>query len=342
MSKVRLDSGKAKELSANCLIDAGLKEVHAQQTAEVLVHADLRNVNSHGVLRTEHYVNRIKAGGINTDPQITFNQSGTVTGVVDGDDGMGHVIANEAMDHAIQMATDSGVGMVTAINSSHCGALSYFVEKAAQHNLIGIAMTQTDKIVVPFGGRESFLGTNPIAFGVPAQENDPMILDMATSNVALGKVLEYKEEGKSIPHGWGVNQEGESVTDPNDVVHLSPFGGPKGYGLSLIVDIFSGLLSGLAFGPHVAKMYGDLDKKRHLGHYFCAINPSMFTSTEAFLKDMDQMMKELREVPPASGFSNVFVPGDIEQQHQEENVKHGISIAKSVYEYLTNNDKSDE
>jgi len=335
MSTVTLKHEEAKQLVINKLTAAGLVEDHAAKIGDILVHADLRNVNSHGVLRTEHYVNRLNAGGINPNAQISFNQTGPVTGIVDGDDGFGHVIGDTAMDHAIQMAKENGVGMVTAMNSSHCGALSYFVQKAAEANLIGIAMTHTDKIVVPFGGKTSFLGTNPIAYGVPAKNHKPFILDMATSAVALGKVLQYKEEGKSIPEGWGVDADGQSVTDPAEVVSLTPFGGPKGYGLSLIVDIFSGLLAGAAFGPHVAKMYGDLDKKRHLGHYFCAINPANFTDLETFLTNMDQMIDELHQAEPAPGFSQVFVPGEIEQLNEERNREQGITIASTVYEYLT-------
>ncbi|UOE55376.1 ureidoglycolate dehydrogenase [Bacillus sp. CMF12] len=336
MSTVTIHHEEAEKLVVQKLTGAGLIHEHAEKVAEILVHADLRNVNSHGVLRTEHYVNRLNAGGINPNPEITFNKTGPVTGVVDGDDGFGHVIADEAMNHAIQMAKENGVGMVTAINSSHCGALSYFVQNAAEQNLIGIAMTHTDKIVVPFGGKDAFLGTNPIAYGVPAKTQKPFILDMATSNVALGKILQYKEEGKEIPEGWGVDENGETVTDPSKVVSLSPFGGPKGYGLSMIVDIFSGLLAGAAFGPHVAKMYGDLDKKRKLGHYFCAINPAFFTDAEAFLGNMDQMMAEIRQAPPAPCFKSVLVPGEIEQMNEERNLEKGITIASTVHQFLTN------
>ncbi|WP_256815446.1 ureidoglycolate dehydrogenase [Cytobacillus sp. Bac17] len=336
MSTVTIHHEEAKKLVIQKLTDAGLLHEHAEKVAEILVHADLRNVNSHGVLRTEHYVNRLNAGGINPAAEISFNKTGPVTGVVDGDDGFGHVIADEAMNHAIQMAKENGVGMVTAINSSHCGALSYFVQNAAEENLIGIAMTHTDKIVVPFGGKDAFLGTNPIAYGVPAKTQKPFILDMATSNVALGKILQYKEEGKEIPKGWGVDENGETVTDPSKVVSLSPFGGPKGYGLSMIVDIFSGLLAGAAFGPHVAKMYGDLDKKRKLGHYFCAINPAFFTDADAFLENMDQMMEEIRQAPPAPGFKSVLVPGEIEQMNEERNLEKGITIASTVHQFLTN------
>lgn len=335
MSSIVIQVEEARELVVKKLTEAGLHSDDASKVADVLVHADLRNVNSHGVLRTEHYVNRLQAGGINPHARPTFTPSGPVTGVVDGDDGFGHVIADLAMEHAIDMAKKNGVGMVTAINSSHCGALSYFVQKAADAKLIGIAMSHTDKIVVPFGGKTQFLGTNPIAYGVPAKTKKPFILDMATSNVALGKILQAREEGKEIPHGWGVDEQGTSVTNPHDVVSLLPFGGPKGYGLSVIVDIFSGLLAGAAFGPHISKMYGDLDQKRKLGHYFCVINPTFFTDADVFLEQMDRMMEELSLVEPAPGFDRVYIPGEIEQLHEERNRAYGISIAQSVYEFLT-------
>lgn len=334
MDNVIVSHEQLKQLSYKKLKEVGLNEDHAKKVATILIHADLRNVNSHGVLRTEHYVNRIAAGGINTAPTISFEQTGKVTGVLNGGDGIGHVIADEATDKAIHLAKENGVGMVTAMNSSHCGALSYYVQKIAKHGLIGIAMSHTDKIVVPYGGTESFLGTNPIAYGVPAKRNKPFILDMATSNVALGKVLNHKEKNESIPHGWGVDERGESVTDPEKVVSLQPFGGVKGYGLAIVVDIFSGLLTGSKFGPHISKMYSDLDQKRKLGHYFCAIDPEMFTNKEQFLEQMDQMMEELRNVPPKKGVDQVYVPGDIEHADEERNKREGVTVPRSVFNYL--------
>ncbi|MEH7749355.1 ureidoglycolate dehydrogenase [Neobacillus drentensis] len=334
MQEVRVSSEKLTEAVVLKLKKAGLRELDATIVADVLVHADLRGVSSHGVLRTEHYVKRITEGGINPEPEFTIKATGPVTAIFDGDNGMGHVIAKEAMNYTIKLAEKSGVGMVGVMNSSHCGALSYFVQQAAEMNLIGLAMTHTDKIVVPFGGAKPYFGTNPIAFGFPSK-NKPLILDMATSNVAWGKILHKREAGTAtIPSDWGVDEKGKPTTDPNAVTALLPFAGPKGYGMSMVVDIFSGILTASAFGPHVTKMYGDYSEKRQLGHFLCAINPSYFTTIESFLCNIDQMVNEIHAINPAEGFTKVMVPGEPEYLREEEYLKEGIPLTDSLYEYL--------
>lgn len=334
MADVIIKHEELKELVVKKLSKAGLNEEHAKVVADVLVHADLRGVSSHGVLRTEHYVKRITEGGMNPNPIFSVNETGPCSAVFDGDDGMGHVITKEAMDYAIKMAEKNGIGMLTVINSSHCGALSYFVQQAAEKNMIGVAMTHTDNIVVPFGGAKPFFGTNPVAYGFPAKNNKPVILDMATSNVALGKILHAREAGTAIPEGWGVDENGNATTDPDKVTALSPFAGPKGYGMGMVVEIFSGILAGAAFGPHVAKMYGDYEKVRKLGHYVCAINPSIFTNLDSFLANMDQMINEVHDVKPAEGFNKVMVPGEPEQLREEARLVEGVPVTESVYNYL--------
>lgn len=334
MGSVRIKIEEAKQLTLKKLIDAGLDHKQASKITEVLIHADVRGVSSHGILRLEHYINRLKKGGVNGNPEIKVSYTGPVTAIVDGDNGFGHIVADKAMEVAMELAKEKGVGMIVAYDSSHCGALSYYVKKAADEKLIGIVMSQTDKIMVPYGGKEPFLGTNPIAFGVPANRHKPFILDMATSTVALGKIFQYQKEGKSIPLGWGVDKDGEFVTDPNKVVALTPFGGPKGYGLALIVDIFSGLLAGTSYGPHVRPMYRELEKYRKLGHYFCVINPSSFTEKDTFLNQMDRMIDELHNSEPNEKFEKVYVPGDIEYLNEEKNEKEGIIIPNEVYQFL--------
>lgn len=335
MSEVIVSKEKLKELVVNNLKQVGVPKEHASTVADVLVHADLRGVHSHGVLRTEHYVNRIKEGGLNIKPNFKKEVTGPSTAKFNGDDGFGHVVGKKSVEQAIKMARENGIGVVVSYNSSHCGALSYYVKQAAEANMIGMAMTQTDKVVVPFGGREKFFGTNPIAYGFPARQHRPIILDMATSNVAFGKVLHARETGRKIPADWGVDEQGKSSTDPNKIEALLPFAGPKGYGLGMVVDVFSGLLAGATFGPHIKPMYDELNEMRKLGHFFMVINPSYFTDLENFLTQVDQMISELHDVSPAENFKQVMVPGEPEQLREEARLKDGIPVAESIYNYLT-------
>ncbi|MBM7573584.1 ureidoglycolate dehydrogenase [Aquibacillus albus] len=335
MADVIVAHEELKQLVVKKLTEAGLNENNASVVADVLVHADLRGVSSHGVLRTEHYVKRIKEGGLNPNPSFNVKETGPSSAIFDGDDGMGHAITKEAMDKAIEIADKNGIGMVGVVNSSHCGALSYFVQQAAEKNMIGITMTHTDKVVVPFGGAKPFFGTNPIAFGFPANENKPVILDMATSNVAFGKVLHAREAGNEVPADWGVDENGTPTTDPNKVSALLPFAGPKGYGLAMVVDVLSGILTGSAFGPHINPMYDEYGKMRKLGHFVCAVNPGIFSDREGFLSNIDQMINEIHESQPAQGFNKVMVPGEPEQLREADRLKEGIPVTETVYNYLT-------
>jgi len=334
VSSITVEHNELKKLCSNKLQEASVPSDQANIISDVLVHADLRGVNSHGVLRTEHYIKRVQSGGLNVNPNLSMQQTGIATKVLDGDDGFGHVIANRAMEEAIKLANEIGVGIVSTINSSHCGALSYFVNEAAQNNLIGIAMTHTDKFVVPFGGSEPFFGTNPIAFGLPAQKYKPVILDMATSNAALGKILHARKTGEEIPDDWAVDSEGNPITDPNNFASLLPFGGPKGYGLAMVVDVLCGVLTGMNYGPHINPMYDKYNEKRKLGHLFCVINPKYFTNLSTYLENMDKLIEEIHNVQPAKGFNRVLVPGEPEQINEEQSIKNGVAVEKSVFNFL--------
>ncbi|WP_099156974.1 ureidoglycolate dehydrogenase [Virgibacillus ndiopensis] len=334
MSDVIVQKNELKSLVKNKLTEVNVSEEHAAIVADVLVHADLRGVHSHGVLRTEHYVKRMNEGGMNPNPQFKVENRGKTAALFDGDNGMGHVIMKKAMDKAIGLAKENGIGMVGIVNSSHCGALSYFAEQAAKEEVVSMVMTHTDSAVVPFGGSKPYFGTNPIAYGFPAKNHKPIVLDMATSNVALGKVLHARETGKSIPDNWGVDANGNPVTDPNLVKNLLPIGGPKGYGLALTVDVLSGILTGSAFGTNIATMYGDYRNYRRLGHMILTVDPGLFIDKEQFLNNVDQMIDELHELEPATGFNSVMVPGEPEQVKEEDRLKSGIPVPKSIHEYL--------
>ncbi len=317
------------------LANAGLNREHAELTADVLVQADLRGVYSHGVIRTEHYVRRLKAGSLNGNPNFKFKALRSGCGLFDADDGMGHVATKEAMNHAIALAKESGIAMVGVENSSHCGALSYFVNQAIENKMIGIAIVQTDKCVNPFGGARQFFGTNPMAFGFPCQRNPAVILDMATSNVAYGKILHAREKNVSIPETWGLDENGVPTTDPHLVRGLTPLGGYKGYGIGMVVDVLTGVLLGAQFGPHIAAMYDGYDQKRKLASTVIAIDPETFIAAERFMAQMDAMVDELHAQPPWPGVERVLVPGDIELELEARNRRDGIPVVESIYEYLT-------
>ncbi|UOQ94710.1 ureidoglycolate dehydrogenase [Halobacillus shinanisalinarum] len=334
MSEVIVQAEDLKSLVVKKLTETNVSEEHAEVVADVLIHADLRGVSSHGVLRTEHYVKRMLEGGMNSDPQFNVEQKGASAALFDGDNGMGHTISKEAMDHAIKLSKENGIGIVGVVNSSHCGALSYYAEQAAKKETISMIMTHTDSAVVPFGGAEPYFGTNPIAYGFPANKHRPIVLDMATSNVALGKVLHAKETGDRIPDNWGVDEKGAPATDPNLVKHLLPVSGPKGYGLGLVVDVLTGVLTGSAFGPNISTMYGEYNSYRRLSHVIVTINPGLFTNKDEFLENIDKVIDELHDVKPAEGFSSVMVPGEPEQLKEESRTKEGIPVPQGIYEYL--------
>ncbi|MFK2826669.1 ureidoglycolate dehydrogenase [Bacillus sp. B190/17] len=327
-----------KELVIKKLYEVNVCQEEADIVADVLVHANLRGVDSHGVMKTEHYVKRIQGGGLNINSHPKIEQTSDTTAIYDGDNGFGHVIAKKAMDLAIQMAKNHGIGVAGVKRSSHCGALSYFIQQAIDEKMIGVAMTHTETAVIPFGSAQPYFGTNPIAFGFPTKLEKPIIFDFATSQVAFGKVLNAIEYGEQIPSDWGIDEDGNQTTDPSKVAYLSPFGGAKGYGLGLVVEVFAGLLTGSAFGPHITKMYVDYDKALEIGHFFMVIDPAKFTEAEGFLENLDRMIREIHSLKPIKGFTKVLVPGEPETIQEELRRVKGIPLPQSVWEYLNSSE----
>lgn len=321
-------------LISSKLMKAGLKEVHADVVADVLVHADARGYHSHGAMRVEYYAERIAKGGINVDPQIQFEKTGPTTAIFEGDNGVGHYMAKEAMKEAIDIAKENGIAVVGVRNISHSGSLSYFVGQAADEGLIGISMCQSDPMVVPFGGAEPYYGTNPIAFAAPSSTDDKIIFDMATTVQAWGKILHARSKEEAIQPGWAVDEHGESTTDPFKVKALLPIAGPKGYGLMMMVDILSGVLLGLPYGNKVTSMYEDLTEHRKLGQIHLVINPASFTSAELFKENITRTMNELNAIQPKAGFDSVSYPGQRSEKKAIKAHESGIEIVDDIYEYL--------
>jgi ureidoglycolate dehydrogenase (NAD+) len=331
---MRLSKEKLKELIANKLHKAGLSTEHADGVADVLVHADARGVHSHGAMRVEYYAERIAKGGLNNKPNFHFEKTGPSTAIFDGDNGVGHVAAKLAMDEAIKMAKENGVAIVGVKRIGHSGALSYFVQQAANENLIGISVCQSDPMVVPFGGAEPYYGTNPIAFAAPGKDGKHITFDMATTVQAWGKVLHARSKNEPIPDTWAVDSNGEPTTDPFKVNALLPIAGPKGYGLMMMVDVLSGILLGLPFGNKVSSMYHDLTEYRNLGQLHIVINPEYFVGLESFQEGISTTMKDLNNIKPASGFKQVSYPGQRSAEREKAYEENGIEIVDHIYEYL--------
>ncbi len=327
-------ANELKELVSGIFQKNGVPASDADIAAECMVHANLRGVDGHGVLRVAHYVKRIKIGSINPVASNEVTRTSAATALLDGDDGLGHVSAYLAMQEAIKMAEESGVAFVGVNNSSHCGALAFHVSSAIAAGKIGMMFSQTDKRVVAFGGKQPFFGTNPLCIGGPCKSGPPVILDMATSLAAWGHIIKAQGLNKPVPEEWGVAVDGSKTTDPHKMYWLAPVGGPKGYSLGAIVDIMTGLLCGGAFGPHVVEMYGDYEKKRKLCHMVAAIDYKKFPGADTFLENMTQMVNEIHEVPPAEGFTSVLAPGEPEYLREQDRRANGIPLEDHTWEEL--------
>jgi ureidoglycolate dehydrogenase (NAD+) len=306
------------------MVRAGLAPAAAQTVADVLMHASVRGVDSHGVARLPRYVERMRAGELNLDPHPRVLPGEGAIAVVDGDDGPGAVAAVVATDHALALAREHGVGAVVVRRSSHFGAASYYATRVARRGSIGMAMTNSGPGVIPFGGSQAALGTNPIACAAPLPGGEVWDLDMATSQVALNRIFNARDEGRPIPLGWGVDAAGNATTDPSAVSAAVPLGGYKGYGLAVMVEVLCGVLSG-------AGMRG---AGEDIGHFHLAIDPER-TVGRARLADMlAQLLAELKAIPPAAGFEEVLVPGEPEARVRERRERDGIPIEPGLLRIL--------
>lgn len=334
MADVMVKLDELKSLVVKKLSSAGVLPVQAECVADVLVNADARGVRSHGTIRIEHYCNRIKKGGINLKSNFSFTSVAKAAGVLDVDGGMGHYGGMLAMKEAIARVKDTGVYAVSIKNSSHCGALSYYAEMAIGAGLASMVMVNTDKCVVPFGAGEAYFGTNPIAYGFPGKKHR-ILIDMATSEVAFGKIFAAREKGGSIPPTWGVDATGAPTTDPNKVVYVTPMAAHKGTAIALAIEGFTGLFTG-AFGPHIISMYGDssLSVYRNTMAFMLVIDPDVFGGKEAYLANTDKMFEEISALRPAPGVDKVFVPGQPEDMRYADALKNGCPVYENVLNFL--------
>ncbi len=332
----------------NIFLKIGCSEEDAALAAKSLLIADLRGVDSHGVARLSGYVRLWEAKRINTIPQIKIVHETPSTAVVDGDAGLGLVVAPFAMQVAIDKAKNVGTGWVSVKNSNHFGIAGSHAMMALQHDMIGIAMTNGSAIVAPTFSIERLLGTNPIAVAIPAGQEPPFVADFATTTAANGKLEILQRKNEDTPNGWVQTKTGEPSTDANELKSggaLLPLGGDrehgshKGYALGAIVDIFSAVLSGANYGPWVPPFpaYVPMPENRPgegIGHFFGAMRIDAFRPAEEFKLHMDNWIRRFSSSKPAAGHEKVIIPGEPEVEFENERMKNGIPLLESVVEDL--------
>jgi len=325
---VRLQNFIEKAISA-----VGFSEEDAVIFAKSLVVADLRGINSHGVVRLTTYVKRVEKGVM--DPKVTGNylHDEGATALLDAQNGFGQIAGHRAMCHAIKKAREYGIGMVSVRNSNHFGIASFYSMMALRENMIGVVLTNSSPAMNPYGTISPLLGTNPLSLAVPADKEKDIVLDMSTSMVARGKIRLAASAGNPIPRGWATDSHGDPTTDANEALKgsLEPIGGVKGAGLSLMIDIFCGILTNSCLTGEV-KTVVDMSGPARTGHLLGAVNIANFIPTDIFKQNIDQVIKRIKALP--SKGQEVFLPGEIESNLAEKRNNEGIPLDNTVIEDL--------
>jgi LDH2 family malate/lactate/ureidoglycolate dehydrogenase len=317
---------------------AGVRAEDAAVLADCLIYAELSGISTHGVSRFGIYIERIKRGLIDPTGQPQVVREATAVAVVDANGCLGQVAGAFAMRKAMESARRHGIGAATVKHSQHFGTAGYYCKLATDEDLIGISLTNSEPAMAPWGSYQAYLGTNPIALGCPTGSEFPIIIDLATSNVARGNVIAAARRGEPIPEGWALDPAGKPTTDAEAGLAGSvlPLGGVKGYALALLVDLLSGVLSGAGFGAGVGSMYKDLTRPADVGHFFAAIDPAAFMPIEQFRERTEALIAEIHGKPPAPGFDAVNVPGEIEFKRRSMRAVEGIPLTADVVSALRN------
>jgi LDH2 family malate/lactate/ureidoglycolate dehydrogenase len=322
--------------------NAGVPSEYARAVASSLIEADLRGVDSHGVVRILIYMERLRKNMINplAEPKIVSESGSTV--LIDGQNNFGAVVGLKALEVAMDRAKQNGSSLVGVRGSNHFGTCAFYALKAIQQELVLIVMSNASQTMPPTGGIRPFIGTNPFAVGIPAGSEVPFILDMATSVVARGKLIVAAQKDESIPLGWAVDKNGNPTTNAEEGLEGSvlPVGGAKGYGISMFIDILSGVLTNAGFGKYVNNMYENWDAPQNVGHFFIAIDINRFMPIELFKERMDQYIREIKAEPKAVGVKEILIPGEIEHRLSEERKKSGIQLSINVVKELEQIGKS--
>ena len=327
---VNIPFRRLEDYSASILSAAGLPEEDARLVAESLVDANLRGVDSHGISRIPIYAKRLQLGLVNARPNVRVVQENGSALVIDGDNGMGQVVMQRSLELALERLPSARTVSVAVRNSNHYGSGAYFAKKAVVANSAIFLYGNAPSTMSAWGGRERFLGTNPYTFGVPAGSREPMILDMATSVVARGKIIQAERLGEQIPEGWAVDINGDPTTDAQAALAGSvlPFGGPKGYGIALMVEVMAAMFSGANSGPEIGDLYDDLDRPQGVGAFFTLHDVAAFQPLDQFGRRMEHLFEAIKHSGPEN--REVLIPGELEARAARRNEEQGITVPQAV------------
>jgi LDH2 family malate/lactate/ureidoglycolate dehydrogenase len=306
-------------------------EPDAAVVADCLVGADLRGVDTHGIARLPGYLDRLRRGLINPQPDLAPKRVTPVAAALDGQDGFGFVIGMRAIHEAIAMARAFGIGIVAVRRSTHFGMAASYVLPAIAEGFIAMVFSNASRAMPPWGGREALLGTNPFAAGAPGGSLGPFLLDMSPAVAARGKIRRAARRGETIPLGYALDPQGHPTTDPAAALAgvVLPIGGYKGSGLSMLMDIMGGVISGAAFAGDVTDQYKVFDRPQDVGHFFLAMKPDLFVSAADYRDRMDTLVARMRACPKADGFDEILIPGEPEARQEADRRRRGIPYGLS-------------
>jgi L-2-hydroxycarboxylate dehydrogenase (NAD+) len=345
----RVSSEEARELTprvpiadlrgfiARVLHTVGLPESAAQQVAALMAEADARGADGHGVFRLPQYVKRIESGGINTRPNIRVTREQAAMALVDGDNAMGHLVMSRAAELAVEKARTAGIAWVGARNSNHAGPALLYARMPLAHDMIGVYIAVgSANHLPPWGGTAMLLSTNPIAIAVPGFRRPAIVLDMATTNAAYGKVKIKAQRNEPMPEGWMMDRQGKPLTDPKRASEgfLLPIGGPKGYGLALMFGLLAGTLNGAAFGKDVVDFNADSSSLTNTGHLIIAINIAAFGDVQAFKESVDEIWDQMKSSPRLPGVEEIRLPGERSTGVYDDRVAHGLPVSAELRQAL--------
>ncbi|CUH96576.1 hypothetical protein P22_2666 [Propionispora sp. 2/2-37] len=333
--QVRLPVEGLQTFMVQVLHKAGVPVADGECVAANLIKADLWGVGTHGISRFPRYLMRLGNGTINCRPQISIQNTWPAVIAVDGDNGLGAVVGSRALQAAMDSAGRSGICVAGVRNSNHFGAAGYYCELAARGNYVALVLTNALAAMPPWGGKSAVLGTNPVAIGLPRKNKEPVVIDLATSVVARGKIIAAAKQGIAIPVGWALDEDGRPTTDPEAALKgmILPMAGPKGYALALAVDHLSGVFTGAAFGKNVAS-YSSGQKQANMGHLIIVMKADAFLGLDSYYERAEAFLQQVKTGERAAGITEIYLPGEREQNTEKQTLTTGVSVPAGLLSEL--------